>query len=190
MRAFRPWIVACWWPFCHAITIMSYQRLNETLPMMYVARKPLLSNSLFCLATGLAFSVKTPQATSAFFFTQKASPLGWVFSQAQHPMIKTYIKIYSILCSKTYSTFSNLLYSDTGSRQVTRSTRLFQTHQVAHSAVTYMSMTTEPKVLLVSMAAFILPIDHNYNSQQDSFGVGIYIIFWSVKTRKFPKHYW
>ena len=54
---------------------------------------------------GLAFSVKTPRAYPAWgtdfwsqntegvargVLTEKASPLGWVFSQAQHPMIKTY----------------------------------------------------------------------------------------------------
>ena len=38
-------------------------------------------------ASGLAFSVKRPRATPSVFLLQKP---GWVFSQAQHPMIKTY----------------------------------------------------------------------------------------------------
>ena len=109
--------------------------------MMYVARQPLLSNSLLCLATvsgadifaiclfhsTIASNLKTnngsiamkghaiigfnhgvlglaenPALGPGFFrqntsgyalgvLTPKASPSGWVFSQAQHPMIKTYI---------------------------------------------------------------------------------------------------
>ena len=58
-----------------------------------LAENPALGPGLFRQNTsGYAFGVLTP----------KASPSGWVFSQAQHPMIKTYnksvfqhIKVYS-----------------------------------------------------------------------------------------------
>ena len=54
--------IACWWPFCHAY--------NQYLGPGFFRQN----------TSGYALGVLTP----------KASPSGWVFSQAQHPMIKTF----------------------------------------------------------------------------------------------------
>ena len=41
-------------------------------------------------ALGTGFFRQNTEGVARGFFTPKASPSGWVFSQAQHPMIKTY----------------------------------------------------------------------------------------------------
>ena len=118
---------------CCSLATMPYQRTQKSSPMMYVAKQPLLSNSLFCLATisgtdicsfililiiacdnnrcitmkghaiigfnldlaenpafGPGFFLSKPLGLRPRRLTPKACPSGWVFSQAQHPMIKTY----------------------------------------------------------------------------------------------------
>ena len=44
-----------------------------------------------------------------------------------------WIKIYYILCSKTYNTFSGLFWSPIGSRRAARGTRICETHLLARS---------------------------------------------------------
>ena len=51
-------------------------------------------------ALGPGFFRQNTSGYALGVLTPKASPSGWVFSQAQHPMIKTYsyVSIKSVLC--------------------------------------------------------------------------------------------
>ena len=67
-------------------TIVPVTHLNARNPLVFVPSQRVHVPPFLPLGPGF-FRQNT---SGFFFFTPKACPSGWVFSQAQHPMIKTY----------------------------------------------------------------------------------------------------
>ena len=76
---------------------------NLLISVTKLTRYRSLINKFSFICEGQSCRVRIPALGHGFFrqntsgyaigvLTPKASPSGWVFSQAQHPMIKTYIK--------------------------------------------------------------------------------------------------
>ena len=58
-------------------------------------------------ARGTGFWSQNTEGVARGVLTEKARPEGWVFSQAQHPMIKTYYSMF-LHCDTTIAVFKLL----------------------------------------------------------------------------------